>query len=673
MTRTGSSLERRLLRSHLAVAGIGAVMLLIALVATTWLRSNSLRLASVRGPTVRATALAQSGLHQSAEALYGWIVTHDPTFRQVRARAWREQILPATEKLERLRAASGDPQSNEHFDRLGPVLASLHDWQVWVEEVADSDGGVPPSRLLERHGRELHVETMRLARSLAELTGREDPRSGRRLATATAELEGAVELSFAHLEDVVRRGDTLTVAAVERDLARSASAMRAFSSLPVSLDAEAVELSRRLARVFASYEQIARRVVGARQQSGWNLAEELILNEAIPTTQVATQLLTTLAVTEEELMLADAARVEWFSNATVIVGVMLFLVLLLTAVLASRRHAARITRPIRELSWATGRLADGHYDGTLPVRGDDEIAKLSGAFNTMRESLRERSEALERSRGAIKGRNHQLRDEVEERRRAEQALARRTQELERANDKLERRNAELDEFTHVASHDLQEPLRKILSFSKLLRMDMGGTELPERAEQDLEFITRAAARMQSLVQDLLTLSRTGRSAMSLGEVPLDRCLDAAIEHLEVQIAETGADISREGLPSAVVDETLMTQLFQNLIGNAIKFHEKGERPVVRITHETRDGELIIGVSDQGIGIKPEYAEQIFSPFKRLHGRDAYEGTGIGLAICRKAVIRHGGKIWVESTEGQGAHFRFTLGSRTRTDRCREAA
>jgi light-regulated signal transduction histidine kinase (bacteriophytochrome) len=169
------------------------------------------------------------------------------------------------------------------------------------------------------------------------------------------------------------------------------------------------------------------------------------------------------------------------------------------------------------------------------------------------------------------------------------------------------------------------------------------------------------------------LSRTGRSTMDRRETDLDACVDAALEQLDVQIAETSADIGRDGLPRAVVDATLVTQLFQNLIGNAIKFHAPGQRPVVRITCERIGDEDVIGVRDRGIGLKKEYAEQIFTPFKRLHGRDAYEGTGIGLAICRKAVARHGGRIWVESEPGAGAHFRFTLGAETRMNHCREAA
>ncbi|MCG3125408.1 MAG: Adaptive-response sensory-kinase SasA [Phycisphaerae bacterium] len=243
----------------------------------------------------------------------------------------------------------------------------------------------------------------------------------------------------------------------------------------------------------------------------------------------------------------------------------------------------------------------------------------------------------------------------------EQRVRERTAELEHANAELERRNAELDEFTYIASHDLQEPLRKLMAFSDLLSRDLG-RELSAPAVKDLRFIVEAARRMQTLVQDLLTLCRAGKSAMRRERVSLDTCVDRALRALSVRVEETGAEITRERLPTVVGDATLLTQLYQNLFSNALKFIAPGCRPRVHIAAEPRaGGGWTLGVSDNGIGVKPEYAEQIFAPFKRLHGRDEYEGTGIGLSVCRKAVERHGGRIWVDSQPGQGAKFRFTLG------------
>lgn len=249
--------------------------------------------------------------------------------------------------------------------------------------------------------------------------------------------------------------------------------------------------------------------------------------------------------------------------------------------------------------------------------------------------------------------------DITERKRAEKELERQSELLRDQNTELVAANAELDDFSFVASHDLQEPLRKLISFSTLLRSDLGG-DLPEQASRDLDFITDAANRMQNLVRDLLRLSRAGRGAVKIEALPLNDCVERALSALSARIEETKAVITKPSLPAAMGDATLVTQLFQNLIGNGLKFQAAGVRPLVTITAEREDDQWILGVKDNGIGLKMEFADQIFLPFKRLHGRQEYEGTGIGLAICRKAVERMGGRIWVQSAPGEGAHFKFTL-------------
>ena len=168
--------------------------------------------------------------------------------------------------------------------------------------------------------------------------------------------------------------------------------------------------------------------------------------------------------------------------------------------------------------------------------------------------------------------------------------------------------------------------------------------------------------MQTLIQDLLALSRAGRVAKKREKVSLDECADRALEALAMRVKETGAQITRDKLPEVWGDSTLLTELYQNLIGNALKF-SGDQRPIIRLTFEEREGDQIFGVKDNGIGIEPKYAQQIFQPFRRLHGRAEYEGSGIGLAICRKIVERHRGKIWVDSEPGKGAHFLFTISHR----------
>ena len=241
----------------------------------------------------------------------------------------------------------------------------------------------------------------------------------------------------------------------------------------------------------------------------------------------------------------------------------------------------------------------------------------------------------------------------------ENRVLERTKELQRRTRELEAKNAELDQFTYVASHDLQEPLRKLVSFSQLLEQDMEG-ELNPRAKQDLFYITDAARRMQRLVQDLLAYSRFGRSSMKWEFISLEGCVTCVLDMLAGRIESTHAKITRDQLPSVYGDATMLTQLYQNLIGNALKFVHRGETPVIHISARLADDRWTFGVRDNGIGIEREYLQQIFAPFQRLHGPGEYEGTGIGLAICQKSVERHGGRIWVESELGAGAHFKFTL-------------
>jgi light-regulated signal transduction histidine kinase (bacteriophytochrome) len=257
----------------------------------------------------------------------------------------------------------------------------------------------------------------------------------------------------------------------------------------------------------------------------------------------------------------------------------------------------------------------------------------------------------------------QLQQEIAKSKSAEEALADRTVQLEGINRELVALNAELDDFTNMASHDMQEPLRTLIAFSDLLRTDLGDS-LPEQAAKDLTFITDAAKRMQALIRDLLALSRAGRASQKKERVSLRECADLALEVLAMRVKETGAQILQDKLPEVWGDSILLTQLYQNLIGNALKF--RGDQPpLIQLTFEEREGTQVFGVKDNGIGIEPKYAREVFKPFRRLHGRAEYEGSGVGLAICRKIVNRHGGKIWVESEPGKGTHFRFTIPHRTK--------
>ncbi len=242
-----------------------------------------------------------------------------------------------------------------------------------------------------------------------------------------------------------------------------------------------------------------------------------------------------------------------------------------------------------------------------------------------------------------------------------------TSALSNKNTELAAANAEIENFVSAASHDLKEPLRTLVAYSQLLEEDLGDA-LNDDAKRDLEHIVSAARRMRSLVQDLLDLSLTSRGEVRVESLSLDDCVDEALEVLQTSIDSTGATITRDSLPTVHGDRIMLRQVYSNLIGNALKFSKPDTAPEVHLTAEQgAGGELVLGVRDNGIGISPKFRETIFQPFKRLHGRDHSEGTGIGLAICRRAIERLGGRVWVADADGGGAHFKFTLRCQEESD------
>jgi PAS domain S-box-containing protein len=241
--------------------------------------------------------------------------------------------------------------------------------------------------------------------------------------------------------------------------------------------------------------------------------------------------------------------------------------------------------------------------------------------------------------------------DITEKMQAEQALR------EYAN-ALERSNRELEQFAYVASHDLQEPLRMVASYTQLLGQRYRG-KLDADADEFIQYAVDGAQRMQRLIDDLLLYSRVGSQASDRSELAADDALDEAIANIDSSIQESGAIIEREALPRVQADHGQLVQLFQNLLSNAIKF--RGEAtPRVSVRAERKKNEWIFAVSDNGIGIDPKYHDRVFIIFQRLHGRAEYAGTGIGLALCKRIVERHGGRIWIESTLGEGTTVYFTL-------------
>jgi len=238
------------------------------------------------------------------------------------------------------------------------------------------------------------------------------------------------------------------------------------------------------------------------------------------------------------------------------------------------------------------------------------------------------------------------------------------QENRQAQEELARSNRDLEQFAYVASHDLQEPLRMVATYTELLAERYQG-KLDANADKYIHYAEDGARRMQKLVQDLLAFSRVGRQGMAIESTDCNVVLHASLLNLEAAVQESGAAIESAQLPVVMADSSQLIQVLQNLIANAIKFRGSVP-PLIRVSAETKSKEFVISVADNGIGIAAEQMENVFVIFRRLHARAEYPGNGIGLSICKKIIEQHGGRIWVESGAGQGSTFRFTLPAQATT-------
>ncbi|MEU6404259.1 ATP-binding protein [Streptomyces sp. NPDC046985] len=327
----------------------------------------------------------------------------------------------------------------------------------------------------------------------------------------------------------------------------------------------------------------------------------------------------------------DLTRAETLRNR-VFGAILLVIVLMAVAVFEGLRRG--VTGPLTRLSRDAGMVTRGDFRHRIAASGPADLRRLAADVESMRRRLADELTTSEQHRRLLD----------------EQSVD------------LKRSNEELEQFAYIASHDLQEPLRKVSSFTQLLQRRYGG-QLDDRADQYISYAVDGANRMQVLINDLLAFSRIGRLHDTQEEVDLSTLVDKTLDTLSISIEESGARVTRDELPTLVGDSTQLGMLWQNLISNAVKFRAPDRAPEIRITAAQEEGRWRFTVADNGIGIDSEYADRIFVIFQRLHTKDRYPGSGIGLAMCKKIVEHHGGAIALEPGAGPGTRISFTLPTR----------
>ncbi|GIJ32100.1 sensor histidine kinase [Micromonospora sediminimaris] len=333
-----------------------------------------------------------------------------------------------------------------------------------------------------------------------------------------------------------------------------------------------------------------------------------------------------------------AANVRSTSNLLVLLLVIAALVVLVTGVVLLTSLERMVIRPLTSLAGQVREVAVGDYGHRITGTGPPEFQRLGEDVDAMRQKIAADLAEVREARERIEWVNTQLQKQAEE---------------------LTRSNRDLEQFAYVASHDLQEPLRKVASFCQLLQRRYAG-RLDERADQYIAFAVDGAQRMQRLINDLLAFSRIGRLTTGFTDVDLNRLMAEVAAQTEPARQYADAELTWGELPVIRGEEPLLTNLLVNLVSNSVKFRRADVPPKVHVSARLIGEDWEITCQDNGIGIEPEFADKIFVIFQRLHAKDAYPGTGIGLAIVKKIVEYHGGRVWVDTDVPEGTAIRFTL-------------
>ncbi|WFE32286.1 sensor histidine kinase [Micromonospora sp. WMMD975] len=433
-------------------------------------------------------------------------------------------------------------------------------------------------------------------------------------------------------------GDRSDLAPYQEGLRREQSLVASIRGLAADYPGVRRELAVIEGQTAQWRSQVAEPVIATTERSGPAAGQALITDQTRRQFDGIRASVTTL---QDEILIVrkqTADRVNATSNALVVLLVVAALVVAVAGAVMLLSLDRILVRPLAALVGQVREVADGDYQHRIAGSGPPEFRQLADDIDQMRQKIAQDLDEVRQARERIEWVNDQLQKQAEE---------------------LTRSNRDLEQFAYVASHDLQEPLRKVASFCQLLQRRYAG-QLDERADQYIAFAVDGAQRMQRLINDLLAFSRIGRLTTGFTEVDLNKVMGDVAGQTEAARQYADAELTWDRMPTISGEEPLLTNLLANLVSNSVKFRRADVPAKVHVSARLVDGEWEISCRDNGIGIEPEFADKIFVIFQRLHSKDAYPGTGIGLAIVKKIVEYHGGRVWVDTDAGEGTTIRFTV-------------